>query len=58
MDPFCEEANINYILLLWRRGKLMDDRVCDEIFLRIDDTQTAQLLILAFRKANRYQIDP
>ena len=36
----------------------MDDRVCDEIFQRIDDRQIAQLLILAFRKANRYQTDP
>lgn len=58
MDPFCEETNINYILLLWRRGKIMDDRVCDEIWLRIEDRPTAQLLIHAFRKANRYQVDP
>ena len=56
-DPFCEEANINLILLLWKRGKIMDDRVCDEIYQRIDDRLTAQLLILAFRKANRYQVD-
>lgn len=58
MDPFNEEANINLVLILWKRGKIMDDQVCDEIFQRIEDRQTAQLLILAFRKANRYPIDP
>ena len=58
MEPDCEEANINLVLLLWKRGKLFDDQVCDEIFSRIDDRHTAQLLILAFRKANRYQVDP
>ena len=35
------EANINMILLLWKRGKLFDDQVCDEIFKRIEDTQAA-----------------
>ena len=49
--------NINLVLLLWKRGKLFDDQVCDEIFNRIEDRQTAQLLILAFRKANRYPVD-
>lgn len=56
-DPLCEEANINLVLLLWKRGKLFDDQVCDEIFNRIEDKHTAQLLILAFRKANRYVVD-
>lgn len=58
MDPFNEEANVNLVLLLWKRGKIMDDQVCDEFFKRIEDRMTAQLLILAFRKANRYPIDP
>ena len=58
MDPSCEEASINLILLLWKRGKLFEDQVCDEIFKRIDDSNTAQLLILAFRKANNYPVDP
>jgi hypothetical protein len=45
---------MNLILLLWKRGKLFDDQVCDEIHQRIDEKHTAMLLILAFRKANRY----
>ena len=58
IDPSCEEASINLILLLWKRGKLFEDQVCDEIFKRIEDSNTAQLLILAFRKANNYPVDP
>ena len=56
-DPQCEEAIFNLILLKWKRGDLMDDQVCDEIFLRIEDKPTAQFLILLFRKANRYPVD-
>ena len=55
-DSQCLEANINMILLLWKRGKLFDDQVCDEIDKRVQDKSTAQLLILAFRKVNKSTI--
>jgi len=56
-DPSCEEANFNLIMLLWRRGKLLDDKVCDEIFARIEDKTVAQLLVLLFRKGNMYPVE-
>ena len=58
IDPSCEEASINLIFLLWKRGKLFEDAVCDEIYKRIEDNNTALLLILAFRRANNYSVDP
>ena len=37
---------------------MFDDKVCDEFFSKIDDRSTALLCILAFRRANRYPVDP
>jgi len=56
-DEFCEEARVNLTLLKWKRGKIFDDKVCEEFYNKIDDRPTALLCILAFRRANRYPID-
>ena len=35
IDSHVEEAQLNYMLLLWRRGKIFDEQFCTEITKRL-----------------------
>ena len=58
MDTHVEEVQLNYMLLLWRRGKIFDEQFCTEIAKRLWDKTTVKWIVLLFRKTNRLPVDP